>query len=232
MSKKVINENKAKAIMLGDDPIARMELCRHSFRLFFMYYYAMYHHFKTPQFHLDMFQDLEDLESGEINELLWLMFRESAKSSIAKAFAKAWVTWMILYEKKHFIIYDSYKKANAEQALIDIANSLRSNELITNDFGFVLGKKGSKDVDEEFTEQRSGGFTTVPSKSHPTNNIDQTVGVTKKGHKFLQKKQVGLMWKTTLLGMQIEKKKDLKFLSGVIQRKKWSLKTTNIGLEK
>jgi len=109
-----------------------------------------------------MFDDIQDLDDGTISELLWLMFRESAKSSIAKAF----VTWCILYNKKHFIVYDSYKKANAEQALVDIANGLRGNALITNDFGFVLGKKTGREADEEFTEQRSGGFTTVASKKH------------------------------------------------------------------
>ena len=161
-TKLIINENKARAIMLGDDADARIELCSRSFRFFFMYYYSMYFHFSTPDFHKDMFQDLDDMTSGEITELLWLMFRESAKSSIAKAY----VTWLILFEKKHFIVYDSYKKANAEQALVDIANGLRSNTLITNDFGFVLGGKKGRADDEEFTEQRSGGFTTVPSKKH------------------------------------------------------------------
>lgn len=157
-----MNMNKARSIMLGDDAEARMELAKHSFYLFFKYYYADYHHFKTPDFHKDMFEDIQDMDSGEITELMWLMFRESAKSSIAKAY----VVWCILYNKKNFIVYDSYKKANAEQALVDIANTLRGNALITNDFGFVLAKKGNLAADEEFTEQRTGGFTSLKTKYH------------------------------------------------------------------
>ena len=153
---KSINYSKALKILLSDDIEARKALCGESFELFFKYYYAEYHHFPTPDFHKDLFQDLHNLVDGVTREQLWLMFRESAKSSIAKAF----VVWLITYEKKHYIVYDSYNKKNAEQALIDIANTMQTNTRILQDFGHLFFSDKKKEV-EGTRQQRMGEFITT-----------------------------------------------------------------------
>lgn len=151
-----INYSKALKILLSDNVEARKELCEQSFELFFKYYYAEYHHFPTPEFHKDLFQDLHNLVDGKTKEQLWLMFRESAKSSIAKAF----IVWLIAYEKKHYIVYDSYNKKNAEQALIDIANTMQTNTRILQDFGHLFFSDKKKEV-EGTRQQRMGEFITT-----------------------------------------------------------------------
>lgn len=153
---KSINYAKAAKILLSDDKDARIALCEESFELFFKYYYAEYHHYPTPDFHKEMFQDLHNLVEGKCKEQLWLMFRESAKSSIAKAF----LVWLICYEKKHYIVYDCYNKKNAEQALIDVANVLQTNDRIIRDFGHLFFSAKKKE-EEGTRQQRMGEFITT-----------------------------------------------------------------------
>lgn len=129
-------------ILLEGSKDERIFLCGEDFGSFFAYYFLPFFTYETPEFHLDMFQDLQDIDAGLLDELLWVMFRESAKTSIAKAF----VVWCIAYNKKRFVNYDCYDKANAEAALFDVAVWLQTNKRIIEDFGqlYFEEKGGSK----------------------------------------------------------------------------------------
>lgn len=54
-----------------------------------------------------MFRDIGRLLSGAIRELAWIMFRESAKTSIAKAL----IVYLIATKKRRYINVDSFDNA-------------------------------------------------------------------------------------------------------------------------
>lgn len=118
----------------------RVFVCGEDFAAFFAYYFSSFFVYETPEFHKDMFDDVQDLSEQKLDELMWCMFRESAKTSIAKVF----VCWLICYRKKRFINYDCHDKANAEAALYDIAVWLQTNERIREDFGDLYYEEDQK----------------------------------------------------------------------------------------
>lgn len=111
----------------------RVFVLEHDFASFFAYYFSDFITFETPEFHRDMFEDCMDLAEGKLKYLMWEMFRESAKTSICKAFA----IWCICYRKRRFINYDCYDKDNAEAALFDITFQLQTNVKLIADFGHL-----------------------------------------------------------------------------------------------
>lgn len=121
LMEKVINGNRNE----------RVYLCEQEFAAFAMYYFSDFFVYKSPEFHFDMYKDLQDIVKGVVTYLLWLMFRESAKTSIVKMF----VVYCIVYRKKRFINWDSYDKDNAEAALFDISTWLQTNKKLIADFG-------------------------------------------------------------------------------------------------
>lgn len=152
------NEKLAEALLLLVDlsPEARVEMIRTSEygeELFMGYYFP--HYIKCPfaDFHFEMFQDWRDLQSGKIRELAWIMFRESAKTSLAKIL----MTKMLCFKERGYINIDSYDKNNSETFLFDIAQNLLTNRRIIRDFGFIYQKKRSQ---EEMTMTRLGKFIT------------------------------------------------------------------------
>lgn len=80
------------------------------FPLFFAYYLPEYIKYPFADFHFRMFADTQRLLKGDIRELAWIMFRESAKTSIAKAL----IVYLICTEQRRYINVDSYDKGNAE----------------------------------------------------------------------------------------------------------------------
>ena len=56
-----------------------------SFPVFFAYYFPEYIKYPFAGFHFTMFRHIGHMLTGIIRELAWIMFRESAKTSIAKA---------------------------------------------------------------------------------------------------------------------------------------------------
>ncbi len=100
---------------------------------FALYYFDEFFTFDTPDFHFDMLDDLEDLDAGVIKELMWCMYRESAKTS----WAQIYTIHAILYRKYRFLNIDSYDKDNAESFIFDIANYLQSNSKLKADFGNI-----------------------------------------------------------------------------------------------
>lgn len=120
----------------------RKYLCEQEFALFAMYYFAEFFTYKIPAFQWVMYRLLNELTRGRFRFLLWVMFRESAKTTIAKIY----VVYCIAYRKKRFINWDSYDKGNAEAALFDIATWMQTNHRIVADFGqlFYEERKDSR----------------------------------------------------------------------------------------
>lgn len=106
-----------------------------------IYYFTDYFTYKIPQFHYDFYNDMEKLDNGELNAAAWIAFRESAKTSLAKIF----VQWLISFNKRHYINYDSFDKNNSESALFDIILSLQTNEKLKADFGELYNEDTKKE---------------------------------------------------------------------------------------
>lgn len=109
----------------------RVYLCEQEFAAFAMYYFSEFFTYRVPAFQWVMYKLLNEFVRGRFTFLLWIMFRESAKTTIAKIY----VVYCIVYRKKRFINWDSYDKGNAESALFDIATFLQTNRRIIADFG-------------------------------------------------------------------------------------------------
>lgn len=128
----------------------RLYVCGHEggFPYFCFYYHFDYFVYESPDFHWDFFDDCDKLVKGELRDVLWIAFRESAKTTIAKMF----VEWCICFRKKTYIAWDSYDGSNAESALFDIALTLQTNKRILKDFGQLYRKRKkfkSKEEQEE-----------------------------------------------------------------------------------
>lgn len=142
---------KATWDWLMEDKERRKFACENNFFLFSVYYFTNYHFYETPPFHLDMY---EDLTFKDWRFVLWVMFRESAKTSIAKMK----LVHNIVYEKKHFNVWVSFDQSKAEANLFDVALILQTNPRIIDDFGQLYfeekianqGQKSTKKSLEEF----------------------------------------------------------------------------------
>lgn len=119
----------------------RKYLCEQSFELFILYYFTEYIQYSFAPFHFDMFEDLVDLQTGKINELLWIIFGEGAKTSIAKIF----LVYVLCYEKRFYINVDAFDKTNAETILFDVVLALQTNQKIIQDFGQLYNTKRTPD---------------------------------------------------------------------------------------
>lgn len=132
----------------------RLYLCDRDFSLFFSYYFLDYIKYPFAPFHYDMFQDVRDLFDDRYREVVWLMFRESAKTSLAKGL----LTWLICYGKRRYINADSFDKENAERTLFDVVGELQTNQKIRADFGELFNAKRDQN---EVTQKRVNNFVTT-----------------------------------------------------------------------
>jgi hypothetical protein len=147
----------------------RMYACAKSFALFRVYYFTRFFTFKPAPYHEDFELDIQDLVEGNLKEAAHIAFRESAKTSIAKA-ALCWIParqvvidalkaqgercdWM----ERRYVNVDSYDKQNAESILFDVVTELQSNQLLIQDFGNLYNSPRSKD---EATLKRISNFIT------------------------------------------------------------------------
>jgi phage terminase large subunit-like protein len=100
-----------------------------------------------------MFDDIEKLIDGTYREVVWTMFRESAKTSIAKGF----ITWVICTEKRSYLNVDAFDKENAERMLFDAIIELQKNPRILQDYGELYNMRRSN---EELTQKKISNFLT------------------------------------------------------------------------
>lgn len=113
------------------DRKARYLLCRDSLYLFWLYYYRKYFTHKSPPFHKERCKITQGLwENWKPRFFVDCEFRWWAKTSWAKIeFARR-----ICYWDRKMMLYWSVDKKNAENALLDIALELQTNDLIIRDF--------------------------------------------------------------------------------------------------
>lgn len=149
--------NKAeelKKVILDGTLAERKYIFEQSPKLFAYYYFTNYFHYDPAPFHEEMWEDYRKLMDDELTEAAWIMFRESAKTSIAKIC----LIHSICYEKKKYINWDSYDKGNAEQALFDVTLQLQTNHRLIADFGELYNEP--KDHKAK-TRKKVGDFITT-----------------------------------------------------------------------
>ena len=81
-----------------------------------------------PDFHVQMY---EDVKFANIDGAIWEMFRESAKTSVAKIV----LIHGICYRKYRFPIWTSFDEKKASSNLFDVAIELQTNQKLIEDFG-------------------------------------------------------------------------------------------------
>lgn len=159
----MINQQALEQVVNGTKK-ERRYLCEQDFSLFMVYYFLPYIKYPFAPFHFEMFKDLKRLMDGEIRELAWIMFRESAKTSITKIF----ILWLIAYRKRLYINIDSFDKENAERLLFDIVLEMQVNRRLRYDFGELYNAKRSS---AEVSQKRINNFVTnngVRVEAHST----------------------------------------------------------------
>lgn len=150
--------------MIQGTPQERAYIASKEFKYFFIYYFVDYCKYPFAPFHYEMFQDLNDLMEDKYREIAWVMFRESSKTSLAKAF----VLWLITFKKRNYINVDSFDKENSERILFDIVVEMQTNPRYKSDFGEMYNAKRNAD---EVTQKRVSNFITnngVRVEAHST----------------------------------------------------------------
>lgn len=138
---------------ISASPSERKYILENNFALWFCFYYIDYIKYPFAPFHFEMFDDIKKLCDGTYRELAWVMFRESAKTSLAKGF----ITYMICTNKKKYINVDSFDKENAERMLFDAILELQKNPRILRDYGELYNVKRNS---EELTQKKISNFLT------------------------------------------------------------------------
>lgn len=129
--------------MISGTKKERLFLSEQSFGLFAIYYFGSYFSYPLADFHYDFAQDCHDLVDGKIKEVAWIGFRECAKTTFAKLF----LIWLIVNNKKRYINVDSFDKENSERILFDIAFELVNNKKLQADYGVIFSKeRGINDI--------------------------------------------------------------------------------------
>ncbi len=136
----------------------RKYICDLAPEYFAFFYFPEYFKYEIAPFHWQFFNDFDRLLKGELDEVAWIAFRESAKTTISKIM----VCYAICHQKKRYINWDSYDKENAEAALFDIATWLQTNKRLLNDYGRIFKRKRTKgdDGDEDPSRKRLASFVT------------------------------------------------------------------------
>ena len=140
---KVINGTKQERLFLAEQ----------SFGLFAIYYFSEYFKYPLAPYHYEMVEDCHDLLNGTIREAVWLMYRESGKTTFSKLF----VMYLICFNKRRYINVDAFDRENSERILFDVAFELSNNNRLKADFGSLFVKAHSL---EEIKQNRINNFVT------------------------------------------------------------------------
>lgn len=133
----------------------RKHVCKNNFALYMAYYFPHYIKYKFADYHYDMVDDWHDLIDGVITELAWFMYRESAKTSLAKI----GYTYLIAYDIDPYINVDSFDGDNAERFLFDVTYELQTNKRLIADFGQLYNSKRDPNT---ITQKQVKNFVTNP----------------------------------------------------------------------
>lgn len=149
-------DERIEALMNNGSRGHRLEICKRDFIYFAVYYFPQYFSHQIPPFHYDMYNDCNKLAKGELSEVAWIIFREGAKTSIAKMF----LIYMICHKLKNYINVDSYDDANCESILFDVTVALQTNAKLIADYGHLYHKKPEKNALIEAKMKRIKNFIT------------------------------------------------------------------------
>ena len=141
-------------IIFDGTPAERRYLFELSPKHFAFYYFTQYYSYDPAPFHNDMWEDMMLLDNLEVNEVMWKMFRESAKTSIHQIK----LIHGICYNKFKWHNWSSYDKGNAENALFDIAIELQTNDRLRADYGDLYN--GGLQKTKEKSRNRLDDFIT------------------------------------------------------------------------
>lgn len=117
----------SKAIQSSDS--FRRELTTKSLAWFTLTYLSHYIHSSVPDFHWEMYADLEN---EDINLLEVIAFRGSAKSTIVSL---AYAMWCAITGRKKFIVISSATSMQTRLIMRNLAVELEGNELLIKDYG-------------------------------------------------------------------------------------------------
>lgn len=148
----------------------RKYICEKRIDLFALVYFSDYFEYDMAPFHYDFFEDGRKLETGELNEAMWVAFRESAKTSDAKIV----VTHAICYGLKKYVLWGSYDKDNAEAALFDIIVNMQTNPKLLHDFGQLYNE--ARTDDEKKVKKVSNFITANDVKVEAISTQESTRG--------------------------------------------------------
>lgn len=115
---------------MKDDRL-RKAICRRSIFLFGVYYFTHYFFRPSAPFHKVM---AEDLQFKEHKFLLWIMFRESAKT----IWARIKVLHTICFAYKKNIGWISHDLRKSTKQVMAVANELKQNKKLIRDFGHLF----------------------------------------------------------------------------------------------
>lgn len=131
----------------------RLYLAEQSFGLFCIYYFSEHFKYKLAPYQKDFIKDVEDLDKGVIKELVWIGFRECAKTT----YAQLALLWFIAFKKRNYMNVDSYSGENSQRSLFDIASWLLNNARLRADFGELYTRNRTGN---EMKQNKVNNFTT------------------------------------------------------------------------
>lgn len=143
-------------LVITGTPDQRKFICSREPLYFCLYYFEEFFEYTLDDFHYNFIEDFRLLITLEYNELLWIAFRESGKTTLAKIL----LTWVIVFAHKRYISYGSYVSENSENALFDIIVWLQTNKRIIKDFGFLYRRMRKKNEIEEAEQKQKSKFVT------------------------------------------------------------------------
>lgn len=169
-------------IVVNGTPEQRKYICSQDPLYFCMYYFAPFFEYRLADYHFVFFQDFRQLVFGNLKEDMWMAFRESAKTTIAKMC----LTWAIVHSHKKYISYGSYDGDNAEAALFDIVVWLQTNRRIIANYGQLYRRKKVRtdDLEDSSLKRKSKFITTHPDRKDRVRVIAFTTQESTRGHIF------------------------------------------------
>lgn len=112
-----------------------MALAKRDLRFFTLFYLPHYIQAEVPEFHEEMYRELQDLSPG-FTEII--AFRGSAKSTMASL---ALPLWAAITGQRNFILLCSDTFTQAKQIITNLIYELENNEIIRRDFGEFQSNK-------------------------------------------------------------------------------------------
>lgn len=106
----------------------RKEYFRHDFLSFCLYYFPGIFSHWPAQIQREYCDDLQSWVN-----IFFVWFRECAKT----LYLKYYYIWMIVYEKRHYLMHYNSDKKKAEKFLFSLSMILQKNTRLTDDFGFL-----------------------------------------------------------------------------------------------